>query len=486
MCGIFAFLNYFTPISRKDILKILIQGLRRLEYRGYDSAGICVDGPTKDSICIFKMVGNVDQLEKLINNQTEIDISSILENHCGMAHTRWATHGPPSTVNCHPQSSEETNEFVVIHNGIITNYFTLKQMLTKKGYHFVSETDTETIPKLAKYFYDQKKKERQEPSFINIMSEVVRHIEGAYAIIVKSRHFPGEIVAARKGSPLIIGIKTNDSYNLTYNSLSNKDGFTPNETSINADLFKIITYNNLNNSSSNKSIQYFLASDSSALIEHSKKVLYVEDGDIVHFSADGKFDFYSEQQNISNMTREIKTLDMEIAEITKGGFSHYMLKEIFEQPESIVNTMRGRVKPEKEMIVLGGLTKHVESIKRCRRLIFIACGTSYHSAVAARQLVEELSELPVAVELASDFMDRKTPVFRDDTCFFISQSGETADTLKALEYCNTRGCLCVGITNTVGSAIARGTHCGVHVNAGAEIGVASTKVSYNNNNNNNK
>jgi len=483
MCGIFAYLNYNTPQDFEHVLQLLITGLRRLEYRGYDSAGICVHNGKPE---IFKMAGNVSQLEKAVQEQTAIDTSIRVQSHCGMAHTRWATHGPPSTINCHPHTSDPDNQFVVVHNGIITNYLPLKQMLIKKGYQFVSDTDTEVIPKLAKYIFDLKMKDNIEPTFPEVISEVLRHIEGAYALICTSTHYPNELISARKGSPLILGIKSSDVdpqfisvLDAKMNNQPNFEAGKPRRGSFlgplspdNQTLYNRMVESQLQKS---KTVEYFLASDSSALVEHTKKVLFIEDGDLVHFNKDGHFHFYSKNQG-ERPTREIQTLDMELAEITKGGYSHYMLKEIFEQPESVVNTMRGRVLWDKGQVILGGLKSKIDSIRRCRRLIFVACGTSYHSALAARQLVEELSELPVSVELASDFLDRKTPVFRDDTCFFISQSGETADTLKALEYCLSRGCLCVGITNTVGSAIARLTHCGVHVNPGAEIGVASTKA----------
>lgn len=473
MCGIFAYLNYLTPRDREFIFNCLLDGLRRLEYRGYDSAGLSVDDD-KNVPKLYKTVGNVSYLVEEVKNQKELDTSKTLTNHVGMAHTRWATHGVPSKVNCHPQTSGPENEFVVVHNGIITNFNSLKKMLQNKGYEFVSETDTEVIAKLTKYIFERemknggqsspkktgnkKAKVEKKPPFSKLVLEVVNLLEGAYALIFKSSHYPNEMIAARKGSPLIMGIRSKDMDHVNHVVLSNHDETVE--------------------SSKGHEVEYFLASDQSAIIEHTKKVLFLEDGDVVHFK-DGHFKFYhskrGDQSNVQS-TRGFQILDTELAEIIKGDFEHYMLKEIFEQPESILNTMRGRVHPSQDIIQLGGLKLHLASIKRCRRLIFIACGTSYHSVVAGRTLLEELSELPVSVELASDFLDRKTPVFRDDTCFFVSQSGETADTLQALRYCLSRGALCVGITNTVGSSIARETHCGVHVNAGAEIGVASTKA----------
>lgn len=473
MCGIFAFLNYKYPYSRETILKFLLDGLRRLEYRGYDSAGLSIQSSQGQGPEIFRAVGNVKELDKLIQEAHHIDRKTELSSHVGIAHTRWATHGIPSTQNCHPQTSDPNNSFVVVHNGIITNWDALKRMLVKKGYIFTSETDTEVIAKLALYLYDEDKKKGGKITFAQLIHEVLHHIDGAYAIIIISAHFPNELVAARKGSPLILGIRApNDVGAILHTNKSMKKGFQSVEN-----LATSIAQKALDNDTR---VEYFLASDLGALVEYTNKVLFLEDNDLVHFQ-DGGFKFYSKNEHSHSLPsateRIVQTIDGELDEITKGDYPHYMLKEIHEQPHSITNTMRGRVPMHGSYhVILGGLKDHIESIRRCRRLVFVACGTSYHSAIAVRQLVEELSELPVVVELASDFLDRQTPIFRDDTCFFISQSGETADTLQALEYCLTRGALCVGITNTVGSAIARRTHCGVHVNAGKEIGVASTKA----------
>lgn len=225
-------------------------------------------------------------------------------------------------------------------------------------------------------------------------------------------------------------------------------------------------------------IEYFIASDASAVIEHTKRVLYLEDDDIAHIS-EGELHIHRLRRNdgLSSM-RSIETLEMELAEIMKGQFDHFMQKEIFEQPESVVNTMRGRVNFDSRQVKLGGLTAFLNTMRRCRRIVFCACGTSYHSCLATRAIFEELTEIPVSIELASDFLDRRTPIFRDDVCVFVSQSGETADTILALRYCLERGALCLGVVNTVGSTISRDTHCGIHINAGPEIGVASTKVGF--------
>mmetsp|Transcript_27434 Transcript_27434/g.30554 ORF Transcript_27434/g.30554 Transcript_27434/m.30554 type:complete len:691 (-) Transcript_27434:43-2115(-) len=486
MCGIFAYLNYNTPKSKEEILKILLAGLKRLEYRGYDSAGVAVDSDVDQAITLFKQTGNVAKLCELVNEQTLLDITKKLDNHTGIAHTRWATHGEVSKINCHPHRSNDKNEFVCIHNGIITNYTVLKDVLRKEGddyLHYESETDTEVAAKLALYFYRQLSKDGDKPSFKQIIRKVANSVKGAFAFIFKSIHYPGELVAVRRGSPLTFGIKTkvdlsqSDGVDVIFQADKDSGRVTPTggvpRHHNNPSTLVALMATKLSK------VEYFIASDTNAIVEHTKEVMYLEDDDLVHFDAKGQFRFYRFEEKsagTTSSTRDITKIEMELSHISKGDYNHFMQKEIYEQTESIVNTMRGRLNFATETVLLGGLKSHIESINRCRRLIFIACGTSFHSALATRELVEELTALPVSVELASDFLDRNTPIFRDDTCFFISQSGETADTLGALEYCRSRGALCVGITNTPGSSIARGTDCGVFLKAGTEIGVASTKA----------
>ncbi|XP_013402666.1 glutamine--fructose-6-phosphate aminotransferase [isomerizing] 2 isoform X8 [Lingula anatina] len=479
MCGIFAYLNYLVPAKREEILRILIKGLQRLEYRGYDSAGVAIDSSNnaEDSvsdIAIIKKRGKVKALEEEIAASTQsLDFDREFNCHIGIAHTRWATHGEPSACNSHPQRSDPNNEFVVIHNGIITNYKDIKTFLEKKGHVFESETDTETIAKLIKHIYDTK----NEVNFRQLVEAVIQQLEGAFSLVFKSKHFPGECVATRRGSPLLIGVKTRyklsaDHFPVCYS----KDARHSDKSTSNLALQRSDSTTEFQPIGPNREVEYFFASDASAIIEHTNQVIYLEDDDVAAVS-EGALSIHRIKRSIDESTvREVITLKMEIQQIMKGSFSSFMQKEIFEQTESVVNTMRGRVNFETNEVVLGGIKDYMGEIKRCRRLLFIACGTSYHSAVATRQLLEELTELPVMVELASDFLDRSTPVFRDDVCFFISQSGETADTLMALRYCKGRGALIVGITNTVGSSICRESHCGVHINAGPEIGVASTKA----------
>lgn len=477
MCGIFAYINFCVPRRRKYILELLISGLQRLEYRGYDSAGVAYDGLEKMSI--VKKRGKVAALNDEIQAQNDFEIEEELFKHCGIAHTRWATHGEPSGVNSHPQRSDSKNEFVVVHNGIITNYKDIKKFLESKGFHFESETDTECIPKLVKYFYDKTKKEGQELEFRELVEMTIQQLEGAFALAFKSAKFPGEIVATRRGSPLLIGIKSQfplktDRLPVVYSSGDNQveEVGEPVDPSVVMNGWSSLAPN------TDSPIEYYFASDASAVIEHTNRVIYMEDDDVAAV-VNGSLSIHRIKRGDAsdeNYFREVQTLQMELQQIMKGNYSCFMQKEIFEQPESVVNTMRGRVNLESGSVRLGGLMSHIHTIRRCRRILMIACGTSYHSALATRQLLEELTELPVVVELASDFLDRATPIFRDDVCFFISQSGETADTLMALRYCKERGALIVGVTNTVGSSISRESMCGCHINAGPEIGVASTKA----------
>ncbi|GIY79239.1 glutamine--fructose-6-phosphate aminotransferase 2 [Caerostris darwini] len=481
MCGIFAYLNYLEPRTRKEILECLIKGLQRLEYRGYDSAGVAVDGDANgNSIQIIRRSGKVKMLENEIFDCTDIDFNQKFDTHVGISHTRWATHGAPSACNSHPQRSDPSNDFVVVHNGIITNYKDVQKFLINQGFEFESQTDTEVISKLIKHLHNS----QPHLSFRELVEQVIQQLEGAFALVFKSRKYPNECIATRRGSPLLVGIKSKTHLNTDYIPvLYSKDlrsaqlapplssGTMPSQG-----MHRSGSTTEFHPVGEEKQVEYFFASDASAVIEHTNRVIFLEDDDVAAVK-DGNLTIHRVKRSLDgSMSREIITLKMAIQEIMKGSYSSFMQKEIFEQPESIINTMRGRVNLTEETIVLGGIKDYIPEIKRCRRLLLIGCGTSYHSAVATRQILEELTELPVMVELASDFLDRNTPIFRDDVCFFISQSGETADTLIALRYCKNRGALVVGVTNTVGSSICRESHCGIHINAGPEIGVASTKA----------
>ncbi|CRL08009.1 CLUMA_CG020861, isoform B [Clunio marinus] len=472
MCGIFAYLNYMTPKTRREVLEYLVTGLKRLEYRGYDSAGVAIDNVDSKGILLIKQTGKVKVLEDAIREQmVDHDLETPMTTHCGISHTRWATHGVPSDLNSHPQRSDIDNTFVVVHNGIITNYKDVKTFLEKRGYVFESDTDTEIIAKLIHHLYMQ----RPSVSFRELVEQVIQQLEGAFALAFKSKYFPGECVATRRGSPLLVGIKTKtrlatDHIPILYGKEHRPHGHRD------VPLLPRTDSTSEFQPLEDKEVEYFFASDASAVIEHTNRVIYLEDDDVAAVK-DGALSIHRLKKTMEDaLAREITTLKMEIQQIMKGNYEYFMQKEIFEQPESVINTMRGRVNFVNQTVTLGGIKEYIPEIKRCRRLMLIGCGTSYHSAVATRQLLEELTELPVMVELASDFLDRNTPIFRDDVCFFISQSGETADTLMALRYCKQRGALIVGITNTVGSSICRESHCGVHINAGPEIGVASTKA----------
>eukprot|EP00118_Oscarella_pearsei_P011062 m.71233 g.71233 ORF g.71233 m.71233 type:complete len:684 (+) comp35738_c0_seq5:1091-3142(+) len=479
MCGIFAYLNYLVPKTRKYILQTLINGLKRLEYRGYDSAGVAIEVPSstpdKKGIKTIKKRGKVQAVNDEIFSQKDIDFDEEVSIHTGIAHTRWATHGVPNEVNSHPHRSGPENDFVTIHNGIITNYKDIKKFLEGKGYSFESETDTEVIPKLTKYIFESQTGDKMM-TFRELIEKVINQLEGAFALVFMSTHFPGEAVATRRGSPLLVGVKSSKHVVIDHIPVFYGDEMVEGRVK------RLNSVINLSvEDEGQMEMEYFFASDASAVIEHTNRVLYLEDDDVAAVQNGNlrvhRVNRINEDEDApENTRRAIETLKLELQQIMKGNYSTFMQKEIFEQPESIFNTMRGRVIFETNEVKLGGLKEHLPMMRRSRRLLFIACGTSYHSAVATRQILEETTEMPVMVELASDFLDRRTPIFRDDVCFFISQSGETADTLNALRYCKKRGALLVGITNTVGSSISRNTHCGVHINAGPEIGVASTKA----------
>ncbi|TYI31267.1 hypothetical protein ES332_A05G441400v1 [Gossypium tomentosum] len=489
MCGIFAYLNYNVNRERRYILQVLFNGLRRLEYRGYDSAGISIDDyfsvsrnpntPQPSSInslssspLVFRQEGNIESLVKSVYQEvaaTELNLEESFTTHAGIAHTRWATHGVPAPRNSHPQTSGSGNDFLVVHNGVITNYEVLKETLVRHGFTFESETDTEVIPKLAKFVFDKANEEGdQTVTFSQVVLEVMRHLEGAYALIFKSRHYPNELIDCKRGSPLLLGVKE------------------LNDDVCNGSAFHDAKFLSKNGNPK----ELFLSSDANAIIEHTKKVLVIEDGEVVHLKEGGvsilKFNNDKGRNGDSlsdrpaSVQRALSILEMEVEQINKGKYKHYMQKEIHEQPESLTTTMRGRLlrggSCKAKTVLLGGLKDHLKTIRRSRRIVFIGCGTSYNAALAARPILEELSGVPVTMEIASDLLDRQGPIYREDTAVFVSQSGETADTLLALEYTLENGALCVGITNTVGSVIARNTHCGVHINAGCEIGVASTKA----------
>jgi glucosamine--fructose-6-phosphate aminotransferase (isomerizing) len=428
-------------------------------------------------------VGKVANLkEEIISHHP--DVSESFYSHVGIAHTRWATHGGVTQNNCHPQPSDPENQFIVVHNGIITNYRELKMFLKAEGEVFRSDTDTEIIAKLFNYYF----KKDPELELYQLTKEVLYQLQGSYGLMVKSVHYPNEIVATRKGSPLLIGVKTEQKLKVDFVDVefitdpneNNQSNPESNGTLLPSKSFDRTT---LRKSESrailpdhNMPIEFFVSSDASSVIEHTKKVLFLEDDDIAHINHGELHIHRARQSEGMSTTRPVHTLEMQLAEIMRGGYDHFMMKEISEQPDSTFNTMRGRLDFKNKNIILGGIKPYLTSIRRSRRFQMIACGTSYHSCLAVRSLFEELTGVPVSVDLASDFLDRSPPIFRDDTCIFVSQSGETADSMQALKYCRAAGCLNVGVVNSVGSSISRETDCGVHINAGPEISVASTKA----------
>jgi len=407
MCGIVAYLG------DRQAYPILIKGLHRLEYRGYDSSGIAI---INGNLNLYKRKGKVSELEAFVEGK---DISGTI----GIAHTRWATHGQPNDENAHPHFSQN-KELSIIHNGIIENYNSLKEELMKRGHIFDSETDTEVLIHLIE---DVQKNETLE------LSEAVRvalnQVVGAYAIVVISQNDNQRLIAAKKGSPLVIGIGENE---------------------------------------------FLIASDATPIIEYTRKVIYLEDEEMAILER-GK---EPEIKSISNIVRTpyIHELTMNLDSIEKGGYEHFMLKEIFEQPHSISESMRGRLRPGEGIISLGGITQYKNKIKNAKRIVMIACGTSWHAALVGEYLFEELTRIPVEVEYASEFRYRNPIITEDDVVIAISQSGETADTLAAIKLAKEKGALILGICNVVGSSIPRETHAGSYTHAGPEIGVASTKA----------
>ena len=406
MCGIVGYIGY------KDACPIIINGLKRLEYRGYDSAGISIyDGHLK----IFKKKGKVADLENEISNQ---DMTGTM----GIGHTRWATHGEPNDVNAHPHTSMN-GLFTIIHNGIIENYTTLKSKLEDRGYVFKSETDTEVLANLIEYVYTKGKVEA-EIAVRLALTKVV----GAYGLVVMCAEEPDKLIAARKSSPLVLGIGVGE---------------------------------------------YFLASDATPIVEHTKSVIYLNNDDVAIISRDELI-----LKTINNTTLEprIEQLDLGISEIEKNGYDHFMLKEIFEQPKSIQDTFRGRLVLDLSSIHLGGLYTVEDKLLNAKRIIIIGCGTSWHAGMVGEYLLEDVARVSVEVEYASEFRYRNPMIDESDLVIAISQSGETADTLAAIQLAKEKGATVLGICNVVGSSISRETHAGVYTHAGPEIGVASTKA----------
>ena len=404
MCGIVGY------IGSQEAYPIIISGLKRLEYRGYDSAGISIANPSPTTV---KCRGRVRDLEQ--------KVGAPLHGSLGIGHTRWATHGEPNDGNAHPHTSQH-GKFTLVHNGIIENYASLKLRLEKRGYTFVSETDTEVLVNLIEYIY-MKGDVNPEVAVRLALTKVV----GAYGLAIIAHDTPDRLIAARKGSPLVIGVG---------------DG------------------------------EFFVASDSTPIVEYTNRVIFLNDNDVAIL---GRNQVVLKTVHNDLLEPNIQQIDLDIEAIEKGGFDHFMLKEIFEQPRSIHDTFRGRLSAEYD-IHLGGLLEHIPALKSAHRIIFVACGTSWHAAQVGKYLIEDLAQIAVEVEYASEFRYRNPVLRHNDVVMVISQSGETADTLAALKLAKGKGALVLGICNVVGSSIARETVGGVYTHAGPEIGVASTKA----------
>ena len=409
MCGIVGY------IGKRDAYPVLIKGLKRLEYRGYDSAGVALIDK-KRRLNVYKTKGKVSDLEAFVSQK---DVSGTI----GIAHTRWATHGEPCQANAHPHFSSSEN-LALIHNGIIENYATLKEKLQKKGFIFKSSTDTEVLVQLIEFF--------QLSNHLDLLTAVqlaLHEVIGAYAIAVLDKNNPDEIIAARKSSPLVVGI--------------GKD-------------------------------EFFLASDATPIVEYTDKVVYLQDGEIAVIRRDKAL----EVVNLDNLLQnpEVRTVEMNLGQLEKGGYPHFMLKEIFEQPDCINDCMRGRINADGDKVVLSAVIDHKERLLKARRFVIVACGTSWHAGLIGKQLIESFCRIPVEVEYASEFRYRDPVIHEDNVVIAISQSGETADTLAAIELAKEKGAFIYGICNAVGSSIPRITDTGSYIHVGPEIGVASTKA----------
>ena len=409
MCGIVGY------TGKREAYPILIKGLKRLEYRGYDSAGVALLNDNS-TLSVYKTKGKVANLEEYCADK---DKSGCV----GIAHTRWATHGEPSSVNAHPHYSESKN-LAIIHNGIIENYASLKANLQERGVEFRSETDTEVLVQLVEYIMVKKSLD-----LLTAVQVALHQVIGAYAIAIVDKRIPHQIIAARKQSPLVVGIG---------------DG------------------------------EFFLGSDATPIVEYTDKVVYLEDGNIAVMCPGEELkvvNIYNDEQSLV-----VKTVDMNLGQIEKGGFPHFMLKEIFEQPECITTCMRGRINTEATHVTLSAVIDYKEQLLGAKRFIIVACGTSWHAGLIGKQMIETLCRIPVEVEYASEFRYRNPVVGKDDVVIAISQSGETADTLAAVELAKANGAFIYGICNAIGSSIPRATDTGSYIHVGPEIGVASTKA----------
>ena len=417
MCGIVGY------IGNKQAFEILIKGLHRLEYRGYDSSGVALISDTSTTqdtkqLHVYKAKGKVSDLEYAAKDK---DISGTM----GIAHTRWATHGEPSVTNAHPHLSQSGN-LALVHNGIIENYAVLRDQLKEKGFSFKSETDTEVLVQLIEYM-----QQKHNCNLVDAVRLALKKCYGAYAIVIIDQRNPNQIVAARKASPMVIGVGQDNE-------------------------------------------EFYIASDATPIAEYTKKVLYVDDEQVVAIERGKELEILD--LDATHVDVQLKEIDVDINMLDKGGFPHFMLKEIFDQPQCLRDCMRGRILAHNNNLVLSAIRAHKERLIRARRFIIVACGTSWHAGLIGKQMIEQFCRIPVEVDYASEFRYRNPVIYPDDVVIAISQSGETADTLAAIELAKERGAMIFGIVNAVGSSIARQTDTGIYIHVGPEIGVASTKA----------
>ncbi|MGN7205196.1 glutamine--fructose-6-phosphate transaminase (isomerizing) [Pedobacter sp. SAFR-022] len=407
MCGIVGYIGF------REAWPIVIKGLKRLEYRGYDSAGIALIG--ESGLNIYKKAGKVAELESFAAEKDQT-------GSVGIGHTRWATHGAPSDRNSHPHTSND-GQLSIIHNGIIENYATIKEELLERGHTFNSDTDTEVLVHLIEEIY-----KNENNDLLEAVRLALHEVSGAYAIVVMDKNNPDQLIAARKGSPMVIGVGVGE---------------------------------------------YFIASDATPIVEYTKNVIYLKDNEIAFLKRD---ELVIKRLDNVEQTPYIQELEMKLEMLEKGGYEHFMLKEIYEQPRSIRDCLRGRIYPNEGRVQLGGLQEYAEKFKNIDRIIIIACGTSWHAGLVGEYLIEEYARIPVEVEYASEFRYRNPIITEKDIVIAISQSGETADTMAAIEMSKEKGATIFGVCNVVGASIPRITHAGAYTHAGPEIGVASTKA----------
>lgn len=465
MCGIFGYALWKKRTTVNDVLETLLSGLQKVEYRGYDSAGIAIDDtseqptpPTVPPITVIRSVGNIGDLRSIVEKEkkSRVNAQKSVMSHVGIAHTRWATHGGVCLDNCHPHQSND-GSFVLVHNGIMTNFLKKKEELQSLGYKFSSDTDTEVIAVLAEHLY---KSLPPSSSFPTLMNALVRNVEGAFAILLKSTHFPDELIGYRNGSPLLVGARMR-------------------APGANEDLPILQDSLDANTKDENTEVEVFFVSDFNTFLEKTKWAAYCRDEEMVHFSK-GKLSFFRVSRfpldAFSLTNHHFHFLDVNVAALSKGEHPTFMMKEIVEQRESTLATMRNRVDFAQRKVSLKELKpEHVNRILSSHRIFFISCGTSYHSCLAIRPLMEELV-MPVLVENASDFLDRRPLLGPSDTCVFVSQSGETADVLLAMKHCQECQAFLIGVTNAQGSSVDRLTDCSLLLQCGPEVGVASTKA----------